>query len=94
MVSVVFQRSKRSLAAARPDLQPQARRKNLQESNVPLHPRIQNVGVNVKSVSQVRKEYGNVGTGDGGGDERISADELVTIRGALPPPGEWCNYSL
>jgi hypothetical protein len=56
---------------------------------VPLYPRIQNVGMNVKSISQVRKEYDNVGIGDG--DERISMDQLVTIRGVLPPPlgGEW-----
>jgi len=89
----ITQRFKRSLAASRPDLQPSARRKNLQDSGVPLYPHIHNQGMNVKSVAEICREYENIIVSSGGSDESLSIEKLVTIRGGFsspPPPPTRC----
>ena len=88
----ITQRFKRSLAASRPDLQPSARRKNLQDSDVPLYPHFHNQGMNVKSVAEICREYERTIVSSGGGDESVSTEKLVTIRGGFsspPPPTCW-----
>ncbi|PWW76426.1 class II aaRS and biotin synthetase [Tuber magnatum] len=39
--------------------------------------------MNVKSVAEIHREHGHVTAGSGGGDESVSIDQLITIRGGI-----------
>lgn len=62
------------LAPSRPDLQPQARRKQLQDSGIELYPRIKNSAV-VQMFDEFKRKYYAMGAGV------IDDKQLVTVRG-------------
>lgn len=62
------------LTPSRPDLQPQARRKHLQDMQIDMYPRIQNNGV-VQTFNEFKGKFSAMQTGV------IDDKQLVTIRG-------------
>lgn len=62
------------LAPSRPDLQPQARRKQLLDKQIDLYPRIQNTGV-IQTFDEFKTKFSAIDAG------AIDDKQLVTIRG-------------
>ncbi|KAL7267484.1 mitochondrial lysine-tRNA synthetase [Rhizina undulata] len=69
-------RKSNPLTASRPEMQPQTRRKHLQESSVPLYPRIEK-DPKFLAFAEVKARYADIEAG------AANRDEVVTIRGRV-----------